>query len=139
MSYQRDVKQENTGWRDAALSARHRKWGWDLPTVDVDFLMIQYDKAEPIALVEYKLETAPEQHSKHPSYRAIIKLGTNAGILVFVVRYAKDLTWFKLTALNRKAREHIPKTITYTELEYVTFLYRLSNRAIPDDVKRALQ
>ena len=52
-----DAKAENTFWRDGALSLRHKKWGYDLPALDMDFLMIEYDHGIPVALIEYKLET----------------------------------------------------------------------------------
>ena len=65
-----EVRQERTGWRDEALSKRHRDWGWDCPAIDIDFLMIEYDKGKSVALVEYGGKTnatnAKENYS-HPS------------------------------------------------------------------------
>ena len=53
-----EVRAERTGWRDEELSQEHRKWGFDCPTVDIDFLMLEYDTGRASALVEYKNEHA---------------------------------------------------------------------------------
>ena len=53
---------ERTGWRDQALSERHRAWGWDCPALDMDFVMIEYDNGKATALVEYKHEQAAPQY-----------------------------------------------------------------------------
>ena len=55
MSDDSTVKKERNGWRDEAISLRHRLWGWDCPCVDIDFLLIEFDKSLPVALVEYKI------------------------------------------------------------------------------------
>jgi hypothetical protein len=46
-----EVKKERSGWRDLELSGRHRRWGWDCPAVDLDFLFLEYDKGKAVALV----------------------------------------------------------------------------------------
>jgi hypothetical protein len=40
--------------RDAHLSARHRTWGYDLPAVDIDFLLVEYFRREPYAIIDYR-------------------------------------------------------------------------------------
>ena len=129
----REVKQERTGWRDLALSQRHRKWGWDCPCVDIDFLFLEYDKGKAVALVEYKNEKAPPQFATHPTYQAMIDLATRADIPIFCCRYSSDFTTWKVTWLNKKASELLPqRTVVMTEKEWVVFLYKIRGYDAPD-------
>ena len=128
------VREERTEWRDLEFSKRHRKWGWDCPALDIDFLMIEYDYGIPIALVEYKNEYAITQHSSHPSYKALITLGNLADLPVFACRYSNDLLWYKAVALNDKAHEWLPERKTMTEREWVTLLYDLRGRSFPENL-----
>ncbi len=133
-----EVRKERTGWRDKELSARHRRWGWDCPAIDLDFLMLEYDRGKAVAIVEYKHEKASKQYVSHPSYQAIIDLGNKAGIPVFACRYAGDFSWFKVVPLNDQAREHLPKQAKMSEEEYVAFLYRLRGYEVPRSVLKGL-
>lgn len=128
------VKPERTGWRDQALSLRHRKWGWDCPCIDIDFLLLEYDCGEPKALVEYKHEDADAQTSGHPSYRALRKLANSASIPFFAVRYAGDFEWFRAVPLNVYARNWMDEPSEMSEQEWVTLLYRMGDREVPADI-----
>jgi hypothetical protein len=130
---QPEVKQERTGWRDLALSRRHRLWGWDCPAVDLDFLFLEYDKGKAVAIVEYKHERAPQQWASHPTYRAMIDLGTRADVPVFAARYADDFTWWRVVPLNDMAKVYLPEPCTMTERQWVTFLYRVRGYEPPAD------
>ena len=130
----RAVRQERTGWRDLQLSERHRKWGFDCPAVDIDFLLIEYDKGKPTAIVEYKHEEAPKQWTGHPSYRAMIRLGTDAGIPVFAARYSSDFSTWRVTGLNKIARTFLTERETMDERQFVTFLYKVRGITPPDDL-----
>lgn len=127
-----EVRKERTGWRDEALSARHREWGWDCPAIDIDFLMVEYDLGNPVAIVEYKNEHAAPQKASHPSYRAIIKLGDLAGRPVFAVRYADDFSWFLVVPLNGVAKNFMPDRQKMSEQEWVSLLYRLRGRSFKE-------
>lgn len=127
-SFNNAVKQERTGWRDQKLSERHRLWGWDCPAVDIDFLMLEYDKGKAVALVEYKHQNAPMQKITHPTYQALIDLGNRAKIPVFNVRYADSFLWWIVTPLNSNAQHYLPEQKKMTEQEWVAFLYRLRGR-----------
>lgn len=127
-----EVRQERTGWRDQALSERHRRWGWDCPAVDVDFLFLEYDKGQPVALVEYKHERSPAQYASHPSYQAMINLGDRANIPVFAVRYEDTFTCWSVIPLNGIATEKLSERAMMTEREWVTFLYELRGYTPPD-------
>ena len=129
-----DVRPERTEWRDLEMSVRHRKWGCDCPAVDIDFLLVEYDRGQPVALVEYKHERAAPQYITHPSYRALIMLGNLAGLPVFTVRYAGDFSIWKVMPLNKAAERYCPKRVAMDELEWVTLLYRMRGRETPANV-----
>lgn len=133
------VRQERTGWRDIGLSAQHRAWGFDVPCVDIDFLLLEYDRGEPSALIEFKHENARLVNLAHPSYLALSTLGTRAGIPVFVVRYGNGYGWFKTQSVNELAQRLLPSVATMTQHEWVTFLYRLRGREVPTGVLSSLE
>lgn len=133
------VRPERTGWRDEAISRRHRLYGWDCPAVDIDFLVLEYDAAEPVALVEFKNEHAAFADPRHPSYRALRKLADRAGVPFFGVRYASDFSWFRVLPLNRRALGRLPAKAVMTEEEWVSFLYRLRGRDPPPEVLEAVR
>ena len=134
------VRKERTRWRDLELSQRHREWGYDCPALDIDFLLIEYDRGEAIALVEYKHESAKPQYSSHPTYRALIDLGTRAGIPVFACRYKSDFSEWKVVALNHMAEKSLSKKIVVmSESEWVTLLYKLRSRKPPEYILNNLK
>ena len=126
-----EVRPERTSWRDRGISQRHRRWGWDCPAVDLDFLLLEYDRGRAAALVEYKHENAAPQYATHPSYQAMVDLGNRAGIPVFGVRYAEDWSWWRATPLNDMARRHLPSQSTMTEDQWISLLYRIRGAEVP--------
>lgn len=134
-----DVRAERTGWRDAALSERHRRWGWDCPALDMDFIMLEYDEGKATAIVEYKNEHAAPQYPTRANYRALKDIGDRAGLPVFAVRYADDFTWFSVFPLNGKAREFVASKTSMSEVGWVSLLYSTRGREIPQDVRESLE
>ncbi len=129
-----EVRPERTGWRDEALSRRHRRWGWDCPAADLDFLFMEYDRGKAVAIVEYKNEHAAPQYACHPTYQAMIDLGNKAGLPVFACRYSDDFTKWKAVPLNDKAREFLSERKTLTEQEWVRLLYSIRGYDVPQEV-----
>jgi len=129
---------EIMGLRDWRLSERHRQWGWDTPSCDLDFVLIEYDSAMPKALAEYK-HCSPSGNSKveeNASIRAFRMLAHMAGLPAWVAFY-RPWSWsFKVFSLNDAAREiwGAEEYVVLTELEYVAALYRLRGRSLPDFV-----
>lgn len=130
----RPVKQERSGWRDEGLSQRHRQWGYDCPAIDIDFLMIEYDRATPVALVEYKNENAKPENFEDSNYRAVIELGNGyrSGIPVFSVRYTGDYSHYTVTPLNDLAETWFSRPKMITESEWIRVLYRIRRRKPPE-------
>ena len=125
-----EVKRERSGWRDERLSSLHRTWGWDLPMVDIDWLVTEYDSAMPAAIVEYKNEKAKPADPKHPSYRAIKWLADMAGIPFFACRYASDFSWWLVVPLNEKAKEFLRFRKKMTQEEYIHFMYSVRGKDV---------
>lgn len=128
------VREERTGWRDEGISRRHRRWGWDCPAVDLDFLLLEYDRGKASAIVEYKNEHAQPQYVSHPTYQAMIDLGNKANIPVIACRYSDDYSEWKVVPLNDKAKEFIPKRATLSENEWVKLLYIIRGYDVPQSV-----
>jgi len=129
-----EVRPERTGWRDEDLSRRHRRWGWDCPAVDLDFLFLEYDHGKATAIVEYKNEHAQPQYAAHPTYQAMIDLGTRAGIPVLACRYSDDFSLWRVVPLNSIAKKCLPIRQDMTEAEWVRFLYGLRGYDCPKQV-----
>lgn len=143
---------ERTGWRDQALSERHREWGINCPAVDLDFLMVEYDYGKPSAIIEYKNFRARPVSRVHPTIRALSYLATQAKIPFFVVRYMspKDCSnWkFDVSPINEFAESACEKYLNnkigssgyLIEAEFVSFLYAIRGRGfqLPEDVAHHL-
>ena len=137
-----DVKPEHTGWRDEDLSRRHRMWGRDAPFADLDFTVVEYDHARPVALIEFKRagdeQTPPAELKRHPTIIAIERLA-NAARIPFLLVYYKPAPWlFACYPVNAHAHdlyeEGTVAPIVYSEFGFVTMLYELRKREVPDDV-----
>ena len=129
------VREERTGWRDDSLSERHRMWGWDCPMIDVDFLAVEYDVSRPVALVEYKNEHARPVLATDQSRKVLARLGDMAGLPSFLARYASSFEWFRVGGINACAKDRLGAVQkTFSELEWVEFLYGLRGRSTPDNV-----
>ena len=129
-----EVRTERTGWRDEGLSRRHRRWGWDCPAVDLDFLFLEYDHGKATAIVEYKNKHAAPQYASHPTYQAMIDLGTRAGIPVLACRYSDDFSLWKAVPLNDAAKKYLPERKDMSESEWVKFLYGLRGYDCPKGI-----
>lgn len=133
------VTQERTGWRDAGISDRHRKWGIGCTMVDFDFLSLEYEFGRPCAIVEYKNEHAETQYSSNPKYRALISLGNSAKIPVVACRYTDDYSRYSVVALNEHARKFIPARKTIDELSWVTLLYEMRGHEVTPEFLASME
>ncbi len=140
--------------RDAWLSGKHRTWGPDVPAMDLDFIMAEYDRCVPQALIDYKHERA-NINLECANTRTLVALGDMAGIPAFIVRYghsnqdgywgdvaADSVPWFQIIPLNVYAHgEDMPSNDNNTklsELVFVTWLYDLRGRKIPQAIVDAI-
>jgi hypothetical protein len=119
------VRQERTGWRDAALSLRHREWGFNCPAVDLDFLMVEYNIGKPVGLIEYKHNRARIPDLNHPTYRALTELADIAELPFILAFYWSGIWAFRVHPVNDVAKSRFRYQELLTEREFVTRLYEL--------------
>lgn len=125
------VAPERTGWRDQAISARHRKWGFGCPAFDLDFLLVEYSRSKVMALVEYKNEYAKQVDYMHPTYRALRDLANRAGVPVFEARYKTDFSSWTVSPLNAIAEREVGDVTVLSEQGFVSLLYRIRGEELP--------
>ena len=130
---------ERTGWRDTErISQRHRMFGYNAPACDLDFPLIEYDRAEATALIEYKHEAAAPVFMNNSSIRALADLGTRANIPAFVVRYKDDFSKYKVIPINEQGKDFLQRDYQVMfEADYIRFLYRL--RGYDDAPERVIE
>lgn len=116
---------ERTHWRDEAISQRHRTWGFDCPCLDIDFLLVEYHIAEPVALVEYKHHQAGFPNLNQAGYRALARLAEKAELPLVLTFYWPDIWAFRVYPLNELAKHHFEAGEGLTEYDYVSRLHRL--------------
>jgi hypothetical protein len=136
--------------RDAWLSGRHRVWGSNVPAMDMDFILAEYDKCVPVALIDYKHEHGTI-NLESANNRTLTALGDMASIPAFIVRYGHSnqdgwwgevpedsVPWFQIIALNSHAHTaDLPSNANDTklsELVFVSWLYEMRGRKIPQAI-----
>ena len=133
---------ERTGFRDEALSRRHREYGYDCPAVDLDFPLIEYSKGKAVALIEHKYHLADRADIRtSPSIEALRGLADGSNIPFLVVYYWRDPFSYEVHAGNNVAikyreergKKHPIKQMS--ELDYVYMLHDLRGRALPENIK----
>jgi hypothetical protein len=135
-----DVRTERTGWRDNAISLRHRQWGFNCPATDLDFLMCEFNYSKPVALIEYKHKNADLCNMLHPTRNALCALcdGYKDGPLpCFVAVYCNEDWWFKIIPLNDAARKIYSTTdrCFLTEKRFVASLHWLRKMTLTESDK----
>lgn len=138
------VKREFMGFRDAWISDRHRRWGKDAPMVDIDFLVIDYDRCQVRALVEYKcgvrddgIATAPPDFAR-ANYQTLINMADRLSVPMFVVYYDRARITFTVYPANRWAQHLTTTPKIFSEVEWVERIYALSGRILPDNLRAVL-
>jgi hypothetical protein len=129
---------ERTGWRDERISARHRQWGYNCPAVDLDFLVAEYNVGEPVALVEYKHESAQQAQLQHPTYRALSSLCRRADLPFMVVYYRPDPWRFLVVPVNERAVAFYRGPQSLSERRFVKSLYVMRERVVEAHVLAGL-
>jgi hypothetical protein len=132
---------ERTEWRCQELSSRHREWGFNCPGVDLDFVMAEYNKGKPVAIIEYKHCLAREPQITHPTYRALEDLANNyaSGPLPFMVVFYDPDTWImRIIPVNQTAKNFYKGYLNLSEQEYVRSLYKMRNIVLQDADREAL-
>jgi hypothetical protein len=119
------TRKERTGWRDAAISQRHREWGFNCPAVDLDFLMVEYNLGKPVGLIEYKHHLARPPNLNHATYRALVELSDAAKLPFLIAFYWPEIWAFKVLPVNDVATKSFELWEILSEREFVRRLYRM--------------
>jgi hypothetical protein len=140
MSYPQ-VKPERSGWRDSnldtlhpnlgitsiqeeILSLDHRKWGFNSPATDLDFLLAEYNHGKVKAIVDYKLFGAPELSPWNKKALFDLAVNHNPPLPLFVTYYDKGLTSFEAHCLTGE----YPNVQKFDRLGWVSFLMKVRAR-----------
>ena len=118
---------ERSGRRDQKISERHRLYGFRLPCVDIDFLLIEYGNYNtPMALIEYKHQCDDHRKwIKKSGVTATYILAKKAKLPFFVVFYDPSIWSFHVYPMDEMARKHLNQETLLTEQEFVSLLYRI--------------
>jgi hypothetical protein len=140
---ERDVREERNGWRDEAISRRHRLYGFHVPALDIDFLMLEYSRGTPKAIIDYKYEKSYGLHYENPSAVAVRKLcdAMTPPIPFLVARY-RDRPWaFQIDPMNDAAQPYAKRFGIgwMDEPIFVQLLYALRGDAPPRQVLERLK
>jgi hypothetical protein len=113
------------------ISDRHKKWGWNVPFFDLDyfsFLGVEYDRAKPVALIEYKHHQERDIHKTAKA--ALRELSIRALVPAFIVRYNPESAIFLIEPLTDQAKSLISteKVGWIIEYDYMKFLYEIRLR-----------
>ena len=127
------------------LGLRHRLYGFDLPAVDIDFLLCEYSSNIPLALIEYKhRSTGAERcewngtHVPRILFKSAIttlrRLSERMRLPFFVVFYCDEEWSYEVFHLFDPGDKHCITKTTLTELEFVRFLYKLRGMKMPEEL-----
>jgi hypothetical protein len=128
---QSNQRRERQRGRHRDHNPARRPEGENYPPAEMHFLCQESGLDTAYALCEYHHEKAPEQDLTQPRYQALIKVGDCAGVATFTVRYAGDLSWWRVTPLNQLARDLLPEQRMMTEQEWSGFLNSLRDLQLP--------
>jgi len=140
---------ERHGKRDGVLSAKHRRWGLNVPAVDIDFLL-EYDNRKACAIIEYRHYNGSIR-TDSANLLAQIDLANRASLPMFVVQYryanddgtlwkehtVDDPAFFRIIPCNDHAEKlWLTQDVDsfMTEREYVSWLYQLRGRVMPTNL-----
>ena len=147
------VTPERNGWRDEAISRRHRLWGISCSAVDLDFLLLEFNYQEPVALVEYKHIKARVAGIDSGRYMALRKLCdgfhkqgasgfVHAPIPCLIAIYDPETWVFRVLPLNQPAKRHyghVSPDEWLTEYRFVKGLLKLRKSVLTSEDELSLK
>lgn len=121
------MSQERSGFRDEWISQWHRRLGYDFPAADVDFLLVEYDRRVPVALVDYKMRAPYTPPANEANVEAIRWMADEAGLSFWWAFYRPEVAEFWPKPMNKRARGLIKWERWMPEAEFQRFLKHLRN------------
>ncbi len=132
------ARKHDSGWRDGRLNLVHAAWDVPFPATGMTFPTIEYDRGEPLAVINYLRRDVPLPVAGADTGRAYYALsdlhsayGTNLPFLT--VQYDPRNWAMRLFGHNDAARDLIGASgwVTVTEEHFVRQLYRIRGRHLP--------
>lgn len=128
----------DSGWRDGRLAISHAAYGLDLPLAGMDLPMVEYDRGEALAVINYVRRDRPL--GKGPAIGAAftalgrLRRDDGARLPFLTVRYDPRNWAMQLFGHNGAATELLGTVgwLTVTEQHFVRLLYRLRGHTLPD-------
>lgn len=131
------ARRHDSGWRDSRLNLVHGVYGVPLPAAGMSLPMVEYDRGEPLAVINYvrRDEQLPKGPHVGAAFHAFSRLYGPHGTQLpfFTVRYDPRNWAMQLFAHNDPALHLIgtPAWLTVTEAHFVRLLYRVRGRTVP--------
>lgn len=133
----RNERKADTGWRDSRLPLIHADWGFDLPLTGMTFPMVEYDRGEALAVINYSRrdQDLPIGRGAAAAYAAFAKLRSPDGNLMpFLTCVYDPRNWAMQLFGHNDAAHRLLGTrnwLPVTELHFGRLLYRLRGRVAP--------
>lgn len=134
------MRKTDSGWRDAGLASWHESRGIGCPAPGMTFVMVEYDRGQPVGIVNYvrRGETLPRGKDVARTYAGFGELSGPNGPLPFLTAVYDPYNWaMTLYAHNPAARALMPtdhKLNQVSEYEFAAILYRMRGRYIADEL-----
>jgi|SRR3990167_586419 len=133
-------RRERTGWRDEALSRRHRLWGVNCPIVDIDWMVVEYENSRPKAIIDYKHHRLGSADLDDPNVRALAALANRAPPIPFMLVWYWENPWaFYVYPVNEAAQAiYLPNLRSLSERRFVESIHHLRGFVAEKRVLRRL-
>jgi hypothetical protein len=132
------ARRHDSGWRDSRLNIAHAAYGMDLPVAGMDLPMVEYDRGEALAVINYvrRDRPLPQGPEVGRAFRAVGQLRRDDGArMPFLSAQYDPRNWaMRLLGHNDPARDLLGTSgwLPVTEQHFARLLYRLRGRTLPD-------
>lgn len=132
------MRRHDSGWRDGRLAITHAAYGLNLPLAGMDLPMVEYDRGEALAVINYvrRDRALPRGENVGRAFEAVASLRRDDGPrLPFLTAQYDPRNWaFRLFGHNDAARDLLGTGgwLAVTEQHFARLLYRLRGRVMPD-------
>lgn len=132
------MRRHDSGWRDGRLAISHAAYDLDLPLAGMDLPMVEYDRGEALAVINYmrRNQAMPRGHDVGRAFEALSSLRRDDGpqMPFLTARYDPRNWAFQLFGHNDAARDLLGTRgwLAVTEQHFVRLLYRLRGHTLPN-------
>lgn len=132
------ARRHDSGWRDGRLAITHAAYGLNLPLAGMDLPMVEYDRGEALAVINYvrRDQPLPRGEDVGRAFAALSALRRDDGPrLPFLTAQYDPRNWaFRLFGHNSAATELLGTVgwLAMTEQHFARLLYRLRGRVMPN-------